>query len=93
MSTAKDYEDVLEALGILGQKAKINNILNKVYSHSKDRRLRDMIGKVLFQMPRAGINHSVISLRDSNAIPTKELESYCRDVLGWEMDSGPVSKV
>lgn len=92
MSSAKDYEDILEAIGILGSKSKINNILNKVYSHSKDYELREMVGCILSEIPRSGINHSVITLRDSNAIPTKKIEAHCRKRLGWASDSGPVSK-
>lgn len=91
MSNANDYEDVLEALGILGSKSKVNNLLNKVYAHSKDIQLRNMVGAVLAAIPAAGINHAVITLRDSKSIATKELERYCRNVLDWKPDSGPVS--
>lgn len=91
MSKAKDYEDVLEAIGILGSRSKINNLLNRVYAHSKDTKLREMVGEVLAKMPRSGINHSVFTLRDSRAVSTKKLEEYCRDILEWDQDIGPVS--
>ncbi|MGH1463335.1 MAG: hypothetical protein ACRBB6_15025 [Neptuniibacter sp.] len=92
MSKAKYHEDVLEAIGTLGSKSRINNLLNKVYSHSRDPKLRDLVGMALSQLASSGINHSVITLRDSNAVPTKELEAYCRKNLGWQSDSGPLSK-
>ena len=91
MTTIKHYEDVLEAIGILGSESKINNMLNTVYSRTKDHDLRDMVGDILLSMRAAGLNHAVLTLRNSNAVKTKQVESYCRGKLGFDPATGPMS--
>jgi len=90
---AKDYEEVLEALGMLGRRTTINNKLNKVGARSKDEKLRGMIADLLNRIPYTSINHQVMTLRDSKAVSTKDMETYCRDKLGRNLYQEPKSVI
>jgi hypothetical protein len=93
MSNSADYKEVVEAIGMLANKSTISNKLNRVFAHTKDVQLQNMVGNLLAKLPEKGINTKVISLRASNAVKTKEIESYCREKLERDVYQVPVSKV
>lgn len=93
MSNEADYQCVLEAIGKLGSASSISNMLNRVFANTKDEKLRALVGEVLEVMPRKGINHRVVTLRESRGISTKKLEVYCRECLKIDIDLLPTSVI
>ena len=93
MTNQREYEEVLEVLGMLAKKSTINNKLNKIFAYSKDEKLRSMVGAILEKLPEKDINHQVFTLRDHKGLKTKEIETYCREKLGRDVLEQPVSLV
>ncbi len=94
MSNNIEYQEVLEAIGMLANRSTIVNKLNKIFAHTKDIELRSMVGSILVDISsESGINTKRITLRDSNRIKTKKIEYYCREKLERDLFQEPMSRV
>lgn len=73
------YREALEAVGMRGRKNTIRNQLNAVATKADDETLRTLAADVIRQFDFSSLNTGHTSLRDSNAVKTDKLVTYCQE--------------